>query len=224
MDLGDALESLRRGGFVLLHDSEGREDEVDMVVAAAHANADHVATMRERAGGLICLALDAHMAGRLGLRFMHDILRSSLDDDTLGMVAESSPYGDRPSFSLSVNHRKTYTGITDTDRACTIREFARLYDSAEPQREFVSEFRAPGHIHLLIADAALLSARRGHTEMSVYLAQLAGLAPAAAICEMMDSETHAALSVDDARRLAQRESIPFVDARELLAHAEVHHA
>ena len=224
MDLGAALESLRRGGFVLLHDSEGREDEVDMVVAASLARADHVAAMRERAGGLICLALDAQMAGRLGLRYMHDMLRSSLDADMLGTVIESSPYGDRPSFSLSVNHRRTYTGVTDTDRARTIAEFARLYGKSDPRSEFASSFRAPGHVHLLIADAGLLSARRGHTEMSVYLAQLAGLPPAAAICEMMDSGTHGALSAEDARRIARRESIPFVDARDLLAHAEVHRA
>lgn len=221
MEVARALESLRRGGFVLLHDSEGREDEVDMVVAASRASAHHVATMRERAGGLVCLALDAGMAGRLGLRYMHDMLRAALDGDSARVVMGAAPYGDRPSFSLSVNHRRTYTGITDTDRATTIREFAGLYGAADPRGEFVSSFRAPGHVHLLIADAALLSGRRGHTEMSVYLAQLAGLAPAAAICEIMDSATHAAMTARAARRLAREMSAPFVDAADLLEHAEV---
>jgi len=221
MGLAGALESLRRGGFVLLHDSEGREDEVDMVVAAGRATPAHVATMRRRAGGLICLALDARMAGRLGLRYMHDMLRAALDGDSAGVVMDAAPYGDRPSFSLSVNHRRTYTGVTDTDRARTIREFAGLYAAADPRRGFVDGFGAPGHVPLLIADAALLSGRRGHTEMSVYLAQLAGLAPAAAICEVLDSRTHAAMAAREARLLAREMSAPFVDAADLLEHAEV---
>ncbi|MDD9825748.1 MAG: 3,4-dihydroxy-2-butanone-4-phosphate synthase [Thaumarchaeota archaeon] len=224
MELAGALKSLRGGGFVLLHDSEGREDEVDMVAAAGLVTPAHVAAMRTRAGGLVCLALDARMAGRLGLRYMHDMLRSALEGDALGVVMDAAPYGDRPSFSLSVNHRRTYTGITDTDRARTIGEFARLYGSADPRGRFAAEFRAPGHVPLLIANAALLSGRRGHTEMSVYLAQLAGLPPAAAICEMMVSQTHLALTADGARRVSREISAPFVDAGDLLEHAEVHGA
>lgn len=222
MTLEQALDSLRDGKFVLVHDSEGRENEVDMVVAAQHIRADHIATMRERAGGMLCLSLDASMANRLGLRYMHDMLGSSLKGDALEMIIGTAPYGDRPSFSLSVNHRKTYTGITDIDRAQTIRSFAALYDSDDARRDFVSEFRTPGHVPLLIADSTLLSRRRGHTEMSVYLTELAHLSPAAAICEMMDSETNMALSAKRAQRLAERESIAFLDARDLVEYAEVH--
>lgn len=224
MRLERALESLRRGRFVLIHDSEGREDEVDMAVAAQYADPGHIGQMRTRAGGLICLALDAPMAGRLGLRYMHELLASSLRGDALEMIVGTAPYGDRPSFSLAVNHRRTFTGITDADRAQTIRSFASLYSSGSAREDFVSEFRTPGHVPLLIADAGLLSQRRGHTEMSVYLAGLAGLHPAMAICEMMDSRTHAALSAADARRIAESESVEFVDARDLVEHAEVHSA
>lgn len=224
MTLERALDSLRDGKFVLVHDSEGREDEVDMVVAAQHVRPDHIATMRERAGGLLCLALDAPMAGQLGLRYMHEMLEASLKGDAQEMIAGKAPYGDRPSFSLTVNHRKTYTGVTDTDRAQTIRSFAALYESSNARGDFVSEFSTPGHVPLLIADPKLLSSRRGHTEMSVYLASLAQLRPAAAICEMMDSTTHMALSAKRAQELAERESIVFVDARDLVEYAEVHSA
>ncbi len=224
MRLQRALDSLKAGKFVLVHDSEGREDEVDMVVAAQHIRPDHIAEMRMRAGGLICLSLDASMAARLGLRYMHEMLGASLQGGDRAMIVGTAPYGDRPSFSLSVNHRQTYTGITDTDRAQTIRSFAALYGSDNARGDFVSEFCTPGHVPLLIADPKLLSQRRGHTEMSVYLARLAQLYPAAAICEMMDSQTHRALSARRALELAERESIAFVDARDLVEYAEVHSA
>lgn len=224
MTLDRALDSLKAGEFVLVHDSEGRENEVDMVVAAQHIRPDHIATMRERAGGLLCLALDASMANRLGLRYMHDILGESLKGNTRDMIIGTAPYGDRPSFSLTINHRQTYTGITDSDRAQTIRSFAGLYASDNAQSDFVSEFCTPGHVPLLIADPKLLSHRRGHTEMSVYLASLAQLLPAAAICEMMDSKTHMALSAKHAQEFAERESITFIDAHDLVEYAEVHSA
>lgn len=224
MTLERALDSLRDGRFVLIHDSEGRENEVDMVVAAQHIRPEHISTMRERAGGLLCLSLDATMAKRLGLEYMHDMLGASLKGDALEMIEGRAPYGDRPSFSLAVNHRKTYTGITDADRAKTIGSFAALYSSENPRADFVSEFSTPGHVPLLIADPKLLSQRRGHTEMSVYLAGLAGLSPSAAICEMMDSSTHAALSKKGALEFAKQMSIEFIDSQDLVEYAEVHSA
>ena len=224
MSLDIALESLKSGNFVMIHDSEGRENEVDMVIAAEHIRPEHIATMRIKAGGLICLSLDALMAQRLDLRYMHDILGSSLGAESQKMIIGTAPYGDRPSFSLSVNHRKTFTGITDTDRAQTIRSFAALYHSDNARHDFISEFSTPGHVPLLIADKKLLSSRRGHTEMSVYLATLGQLSPAAAICEMMDSNTHRALSAQRARKIAQSESIPFIDAQDLVEYTEVNSA
>lgn len=214
-----ALESLRRGEFVLLHDSAGREDEVDMVVAAGRATPEHVYRMRRDAGGLLCAALDPGLASRLGLRYMHDMLADSGHRE---MVMGLAPYGDRPSFSISVNHVDTYTGITDRDRALTIRGMASLYDMADPASEFAASFRTPGHVPLLAAAPGMLDERRGHTEMSVYLARLAGLAPVTAVCEMLDGETYKALSVEGAQRLAEERGIPLVDGQDLIAHARVH--
>ncbi len=216
MPLKDSLESLRRGGFVLVHDSAARENEVDMVAAAGLVTPEHVARMRTRAGGLICLALDSRTAAALGLRYMHEILAESMGRGRAGAVVDgASPYGDRPAFSISVNHRRTYTGVTDADRALTMREMAALHARPDPAA-FASSFRAPGHVPLLIASEGLLGSRRGHTEMSVFLAQAAGLAPMAAVCEMMDSRTHSALSAEEAAEYAGRNAMPFIDGAELL--------
>ena len=139
---------------------------------------------------------------------MHEILsESSISNKE--MIMGLAPYGDHPTFSLSVNHYQTYTGITDKDRALTISEMAKIYNVENKQKKFASSFKTPGHVPLLIASKNLLAARQGHTEMSVYLAQVAGLTPVTAICEMMDAETYTALSVDKAEKFAKQNGIPL---------------
>ena len=123
--------------------------------------------------------------------------------------------------SISINHKQTYTGITDRDRALTIKEMSTLYQKENPKQFFNSTFKTPGHVPLLIASNGLLSSRTGHTEMSVYLTQLANLSPITAICEMMDSETYSALSVDKAEKYAKENAIPFIDGKELLEFSKV---
>ena len=132
-----------------------------------------------------------------------------------------APYGDYPTFSLSVNHYQTYTGITDKDRALTIMEMANIYNIENKKKKFVSSFKTPGHVPLLIASKGLLASRQGHTEMSVYLTQIAGLTPVTAICEMMDAETYSALSVDKAEKFGKQNGIPLIDGKELLEYAKV---
>lgn len=219
MSVQDATGALRRGGFVLLHDSEGRENEFDMVAAAQFVTPEHVATMRNRAGGLLCVAVDHALASRLKLRYMHDILSAAGLPPT--MIQGLAPYGDHPTFSIYVNHSSSYTGVSDTDRSRTIREVAALHDTDDARGEFARSFRAPGHVPLLLASEGLLGSRMGHTEMSVYLAQVAGLRPVAAICEMMDSRTHLALDADGAAAYARQYGLPVVESRELLEHAGV---
>ena len=93
------------------------------------------------------------------------------------MIMGLAPYGDYPTFSLSVNHYQTYTGITDKDRALTIMEMANIFKVENKQKKFASSFKTPGHVPLLIASEGLLASRQGHTEMSVYLTQIAGFNP-----------------------------------------------
>lgn len=222
MSLESAIDSLKQGEFVLLHDSVGRENEIDMVVAAELITPEHIARMRQHAGGLLCLAIDNGFGKSLGLRYMHDILSDTFEQSSKDMIMGLAPYGDHPTFSISINHYQTYTGITDNDRALTIKELSKLHDIENPKNKFVSSFKTPGHVPLLIASNDLLLKRQGHTEMSIYLTQLAGLKPITAICEMMDADTYSALSVEKASKYAKQNGIPLLDGKELVEYAKVH--
>lgn len=215
-----AIHALQEGSFVLIHDDKGREDEVDMVIAAEHIRPGHIAAMRTEAGGLICLAIANEITEKLGLIYMTDILRSLTHRNSIfsRITSSKSPYGDKPSFSVAVNHCSTYTGITDTDRAQTISKMAevcRKIDSGGVD-EFANSFRAPGHVPILIASTSLLEERAGHTELSIYLMKLARLVPAAVICEMLDSTTYRALSINKAKKYANKVGIILLESDQLL--------
>ncbi|MFB6132506.1 MAG: 3,4-dihydroxy-2-butanone-4-phosphate synthase [Halanaeroarchaeum sp.] len=205
-----AVEAFAAGEPVLVHDFDDREGEVDMVYPARAVEPTDVAAMRNDAGGLICVALGPAVADAYDLPFLADEIDHPVaESDHLG-------YDERSSFSLTVNHRDTYTGITDVDRAQTI---AALGDAAAaPERtDFATEFRAPGHVHVLRASRDGLDGRTGHTEMGVALADAVDREPAAVVCEMLDDETGEALSTEDARAYAERQDIPFVEGRDLVA-------
>lgn len=223
-NLMDAVNALQKGEFVLLHDSKSRENEVDMVIAAEFVTPLYVAKMRMDAGGLLCLAVRHDIASKLGLLYMHDMMHmlSNVNPIMAELANGKSPYGDKPAFSIAINHKQTYTGITDSDRALTIAEMARVCSKAlngsDAKSEFVSAFRAPGHVPILIASRGLLSERLGHTELAVYLTQLAELIPVAVICEMLDGSTYRALSVDRAMQYAREKNIAMVEGSELKTH------
>lgn len=205
---------------MLIHDDTRRENEVDMVIAAEHIKPRDIAIMRNKAGGLICLAISHKITEKLGLMYMSDILRSSARPNTIlsKIVVDKTPYGDRPSFSLSINHIDTFTGITDVDRALTISKMAdvcRKIDSGGIE-EFANSFRAPGHVPLLIASNNLLEERTGHTELSIYLMQIARLVPAVVICEMLDSTTHRSLSINKAKNYANKFGIVLIESNQLI--------
>ena len=225
MSLTEAIAALKTGEFVLVHDAKGRENEIDMVVAAEHARPQHISAMRNDAGGLVCLAIANEITAKLGLVYMHDMIAGmgKVNPVFSKLTEGKEAYGDKPSFSISVNHRSTYTGITDHDRALTISKMAQVCKNIDSGGidEFANNFRAPGHVPILIASRRLLQDRMGHTELCVYLAKLAGIIPAVAICEMMDSTTHRALSIEAAQEYAAKFNFPLVDANELKAHAKV---
>ncbi|MEW6603524.1 MAG: 3,4-dihydroxy-2-butanone-4-phosphate synthase [Thermoproteota archaeon] len=225
MSLAEAMAALKAGRFVLVRDDKGRENEIDMVIAAEHVGPNHVATMRKDAGGLLCLAIANEITTKLGLAYMHDMIAGmgKVNPIFSKLTEGKAAYGDKPSFSISINHRSTFTGITDNDRALTISKMAevcRNIDSGGVE-EFAKSFRAPGHVPILIASKRLLHDRMGHTELCVYLAKLAGIIPAVAMCEMMDSTTHRALSIEAAHEYADKFDIPLVEASELKTHAKV---
>ena len=76
-DLSDALNQFRNGKFVLIHDSKSRENEVDLVVAAELTSPEHVKTMRQDAGGLLCVAVDNSVGQHLGIRYLQDVFDTS---------------------------------------------------------------------------------------------------------------------------------------------------
>ena len=215
----DAVRALRDGKFILIHDSESRENEIDMVKAAQYISPQDIATMRNDAGGLICLAISDEIASKLKLTYMHNLLHfASKNNPSLSKIISSlAPYGDRPSFSITVNHVDTFTGITDIDRALTITKMSEICSDIDNygKYEFSKKFRSPGHVQILIAAKELLKERSGHTELSIQLMKLALLIPTVVICEMLDSDTGGALKVDKAIEYSKRFNIPLVESLQI---------
>jgi len=206
-----ALEALTAGEPVLVHDAADREGETDLIYHADAVTPDAVARLRNDAGGLVCTALGHDVAEAFDLPFYTEVV----DHPAAG--GHDLGYDERSSFSLTVNHRETYTGITDVDRSRTIRALGDA--AAAPETvEFATEFRVPGHVHLLKAAPDLLAQREGHTELGVALADAADLPPAVVVCEMLDDETGEALSPVDARAYADRHDFVYLEGRTVLDH------
>jgi 3,4-dihydroxy 2-butanone 4-phosphate synthase len=211
-----AIQALARGEFVLLYDFDNRERETDFAIRSDAVTPAHIRQMRKDGGGLICTAVHPEAAKRLGLPFAHDVLRACSLVEKDGEV----PYAPKnhSSFSLWVNHRETYTGITDRDRALTVTAIA---DEVKKSlngggHNFAAHFRTPGHMALLRAAETLLDERRGQTELSIALATMAGITPAVTICEMLDDETGFALSKADAMAYAKKHGLVFIEGQEVL--------
>ena len=197
---------------MLVHDAPDRENEVDMVIAAESVGPKHVATMRRDAGGLICVALHPKIADNFGLPYLTEVYeKASPHFNVLSSTRpDDLPYDERSAFSLAVNHRRTFTGITDIDRALTIRELGKLGAKAlnNPMgEEFGCNFRTPGHVPLLRAADGLLAERKGHTELVIALAEQTDITPVIAICEMLDAETGKALSLAAASAYASEKGL-----------------
>jgi 3,4-dihydroxy 2-butanone 4-phosphate synthase len=218
------IEYVRRGKLVLIYDAEDREGETDFVVPASFITPQKIAYFRNEAGGLICVAIPPTAADRLGLPLMSDILSNVNDNFSyLKKIVEGQgdlQYDKRSSFSLWVNHRDTFTGITDRDRALTIKKIdeavAKVVNGSDNSYNFYAEFRAPGHVALLRAADRLLDERRGQTELSVALALLAGISPAMVICEMLDTESGRALSKANAKTFAAEHDMVFMEGAEIV--------
>jgi len=203
----DAIAAFRAGDPILAYDAADRESEVDIVYPPHSVTPSDVARMRNDAGGLVCVALSHRVATTLELPFIRDALEHPVASGEL-------QYDERSATSLSVNHRDTFTGITDEDRGITIRALGEL--AADPTMEaFTEQFRSPGHVRLLRASPNLLADRRGHTEFGIALATAADRPPAAVVCEMLDDETGKALSPAAAREYADRNELVYVDMSEL---------
>lgn len=221
MNIQRVLEALRDGSFVLVHDTADREDETDLVIAAEKVQPHHVARLRQDAGGLICVALHPRVADNLGLPYMTEVYESASSSYKVleATRPDDIPYDERSAFSISVNHRRTYTGVTDADRALTISELGKLSACAfdgPAIEEFGRNFRSPGHVPLLRAASGMLAERQGHTELVVALAEMAGLTPVAATCEVLDAENHHALSREGVEKYAAENGLVYLEASDIV--------
>ena len=221
------ISAFAAGGPVLIHDATDREGEVDLVYPATAVTSDAVSRMRNDAGGLVCVALSDTVCEAWSLPFAGELLDHPAGD------AHDLGYDERSSFSLTVNHRDTFTGITDEDRALTISRLGVAAGNVARQTQiagdgataaiatdadsFAAQFRAPGHVHLLRGAPELLDDREGHTELGLAVAAAAGLEPAVVVCEMLDDDTGGALSPAAARAYADRYGFPYVEGSDLIA-------
>ncbi len=219
-----ALEELRAGRFVLVYDADGREEETDMVIASESVTSAAIRMMRRDAGGLVCTTADPRIRESLGLPFLTEVFMGMADQYPVmkGLTPNDIPYDVKSAFSITINHRRTFTGITDDDRALTVKEFAELSRKAIAQedgwgkREFGKNFRAPGHVHLLNTTDRILETRFGHTELSTALVTMAGLVPSATVCEMMGDDGKA-LPKSAARSYAEAHGLVYLEGAEVVA-------
>ena len=215
--INDALTALKEGKVILLYDFDNREKETDFAILSSAVTPETIRMFRKDGGGLICTAISGAAAAAFGLPFASDALKFA------GDIVEKEgdvPYDrmNHSSFSLWVNHRDTYTGVTDRDRALTVTSIARQVENFTnqiPGPAFSEEFRTPGHMALLRAADKLLDQRRGQTELSVALAEMLGVPPAITICEMM-ADTGYALDKEGAKAYAREHGLVFIEGQEVL--------
>lgn len=164
--VAQALAALRRGRPVLVQDDADRENEADLIVSAELIDLPLMAQLIRDCSGIVCLCLDAEHVARLGLRRM--------------VERNESRHG--TAFTVSIEAREGIsTGVSAADRVTTVR--AAIAPEASPAR-----IVSPGHVFPLCAVPGGVLARRGHTEASVDLMKLAGLQPAAVLCELMNAD------------------------------------
>lgn len=217
-----ALAEIAAGRPVLVYDFDDREKETDFTIASQFVTPSILKTMRKEAGGLICTTMPGVLARDIGLPFLSDVFKESSMKFPLlaAMSPDDIPYDpSKSSFGITLNHRDTYTGITDNDRALTITSFVDSIFRDSPvekiREELGSHFRAPGHVHLLNTTDSILETRKGHTELCTALMYMAGVKPSATICEMM-GEDGGSMTRPDVERFSVETGIPMVTGEDVL--------
>lgn len=192
--LYECLTALRAGRPILLLDDDNRENEADLIVAAEALDVKTMALFIREGSGIVCLCLPDSTARRLNLPPM--------------VSNNGSRYGTAFTVSIEARHGVT-TGVSASDRLTTIR--AAIADDAQ-----ATDLVSPGHVFPLRAAPGGVLERRGHTEGAIDLVRLAGLKPAAVLCELMNPDGTMARGkqVED---FAARHDMPMYTIAELAA-------
>ncbi|WMT51983.1 MAG: 3,4-dihydroxy-2-butanone-4-phosphate synthase [Ferroplasma sp.] len=222
----DAITAFRNRNPVLIFDADTREGETDIVIPSQFITPDIIRIMRKDAGGLICTTVKQADAEKIGLPYIEDLFRKCLDMDKSILNAEDMKYDKDSTFSITINSRDTFTGISDNDRSLTVQHFAGFLKDLKVEKispdSFGSVFRTPGHIHLLIARDGYFSRRRGHTELSTYLVEQAGLIPSATIVEMLD-DNGKSMTRDKTENYARKHGYGFATGEEIISEWSENH-
>lgn len=193
----EIIEDIRQGKLVILVDDEDRENEGDLILAAEFVDAQKINFMVKEARGLVCLCMTNQQVEKLNLPLM---VRDDLN---------FAP--NKTAFMVSIEASEGITtGISAADRAHTIKVAANPH--AKP-----SDIHMPGHVFPIRAQDGGVLKRAGHTEASVDLARLAGLNPAAVICEVMNDDGTMA-RVGDLKVFAQKHNIKIGTIVDLIAY------
>jgi 3,4-dihydroxy 2-butanone 4-phosphate synthase / GTP cyclohydrolase II len=188
-----AIEAFKAGKMIILMDDEHRENEGDLVMAAEHVTAEAINFMSRFGCGLICLPMADELIDHFQLPMM--------------TAHNKLPYG--TGFTVSIEAAQgVSTGISAKDRAHTIK--VAINKSNSP-----ADIITPGHIFPLRARKKGVLERPGHTEGSVDLAQLAGLTPAAVICEIMNEDGTMSRR-DELALFSEKHQIPMVTIKDLI--------
>jgi len=222
-----AIAAFAAGNPVMIFDSAYRERETDLLWPAAAATPEVMRRLRKDCGGLLFLAIGDEVGKLFGLPWLQDIHTHPAlvsEHPVLGqLITDDLQYDTRSAFTLSLNHRDTYTGITDKDRSLTTRRFGELaselisgsFGSDAAITALGSEFRTPGHIPVCRESPGGLGARQGHTELAVAISRLAGLIPCTIGAEMLEPEGDGALPVEEARQYALEHNVPMITGKEI---------
>jgi 3,4-dihydroxy-2-butanone 4-phosphate synthase len=188
----DALRRIQRGEMVLVSDGADREDEADLTMAAQWVTPEAIAFMLRHGRGLVCMPCDGSRLDRLGIG---------------PMVPEA---GCDTAFTVSIDHRGVGSGISAVDRAATIRAVLDPWAAG-------ADFVRPGHVFPLRAREGGVLVRTGHTEAAVDLTRMAGLAPCAVICEVLNDDGTIARG-PELDRLAADQGLARVTIEDLVAY------
>ncbi|AKF25001.1 3,4-dihydroxy-2-butanone 4-phosphate synthase [Sulfurovum lithotrophicum] len=181
-----AIDEIKRGRMVIMMDDEDRENEGDLVYAATFSTPELVNFMAKEARGLICTPITKEIAAKLDLMPMVD----------------NNVSNHETAFTVSIDSANAETGISAAERDDCISKLSNPLTVAD-------DFVRPGHIFPLIAKDGGVLVRTGHTEGSVDLCKLAGLAPAAVICEIINDDGKMARK-DDLEVFSEKYDMPIV--------------